>query len=109
MKWRTFYIPYLGVAAAISVAFPGGTIVVTKTGDMVELTSLVWPGDLGLDFVTGLEERRAVFKIEVASAELGPPSEEPPLPPIDWYQPLSEPLFMKAKIQHDPASTFPFA
>ena len=92
-------LSYLGAAAGFSLIYPGGTVLIIETGDMIELGSPVWLDARELDSVTRVETPRLIHEMQVAEVESGSPVEE--LPPFDWYQPLSEPIFKRDQILYD--------
>ena len=99
MKLKTKLLPYLVAAAGVSLIYPGGTVLIIETGDMIELASPVWLDARELDSVTRVETPRLINEMQVAEVESRSPVEE--LPPFDWYQPWSEPIFKRDQILYD--------
>ena len=97
MNWKTFRICYLGLAAAAATLYPGGTVLITESGEMIEIGSPLWFDRVQLDRASHLDPHRIINKLQFAELAGGSPEE---LPPIDWYQPLSEPIFDQDAVQY---------
>ena len=92
---RSLYLPYLACAAAVATVFPGGTVLITQTGDMIEIGSAIWLDSRQLDLTTRWEACWTMYEWEVAEVSAASPTEEPPEPTLDWYQPFSTPIFKR--------------
>ena len=98
MNWRTFRICYLGLAAAVAAPYAGGTVLITESGDMIEIGSPLWLDGVQLDrATTRVETNRIIHELKFAELADGSPEE---LSPIDWYQQLSEPIFDQDAVQY---------
>ena len=105
MKLIWFRHLYMGLAAGAALFLPGGTVVITESGEMIEIGSPLWFNGVELDRATRLDPHRIINKLQFAELAGGSPEE---LPPFDWYQPLSEPIFDHDVVQH-PSFVMPVA